>query len=150
MNLNTRSATTREPVKNGLGFTLIELLVVIAIIAILASLLLPALSQGKAKSQGIGCVNNVKQIELAWQMYADDNSGVMPPNILMDQSGKWANLPGSWVLGDARVDTEATTIQAGVLFPYARSLGSYRCPTDRSLPKTCRNPRSAVTRTTAG
>ena len=112
------------------AFTLIELLVVIAIIAVLAALLLPALAKAKTKGQGISCLNNLKQLQYAWFMYASDSG-----ERLVYNNSNGAGEPVGWVMGWLPHPLDATNVnllKQGLLWDYNKSLPTYKCPADQS------------------
>jgi prepilin-type N-terminal cleavage/methylation domain-containing protein len=121
------------------GFTLVELLVVLAIIAILAALLLPALARSRAKAQGIACVNNHRQLTLAWFMYPLDNNDWLVPNNPANFGGPDGKRFPSWAWGDMRYGspdgTNADYVigqRQGSLGTYVKTQVSFRCPGDLS------------------
>jgi prepilin-type N-terminal cleavage/methylation domain-containing protein/prepilin-type processing-associated H-X9-DG protein len=118
------------------GFTLIELLVVIAIIGILAVLLLPVLSKSRTRALTTVCLSNIKQLQICWQMYPEDNNDLLVPNnsvVAISGSGTSTLASGAtWCAGSPRYDLTTTNIENGLLFPYNRSVAIYRCPADLS------------------
>jgi len=130
-----RAGRFRAPIikRNRSAFTLIELLVVIAIIAILAALLLPVLSKAKESAYTVGCLNNLKQLEVCWHLYAVDHRDRLAPNnsVMLIGGGALAT-DISWCPDHARTDTNTIDLRNGLLFPYNTSVGIYHCPADRS------------------
>jgi len=107
------------------GFTLIELLVVIAIIGILAAALLPVISRCQEKARATQCVNNLKQLALAWIVYALDNNDDLAPNWIPGN-----NASPAWCNGNIQYPncTNITGITSGLLFPYVLQTSVYHCP----------------------
>ena len=131
---------------SGQAFTLIELLVVIAIIAILASLLLPALAKAKSKAMSIACVNHTKQLALIWELYANDHQ----ERIVLNGPGDDASGP-TWVAGSFESEQQDNTNwflltdpRYSLFGPYLKTTDIYRCPADRSTVPVAGKPQRVV------
>ena len=119
------------------GFTLIELLTVIAIIAVMAAILLPALSRARTRAQAMICLNNTKQLVLAWHIYADDNGERLPYNLGLVGSSfrtdlNWVNNVMTWDLSADNTNL-ATLTKASLGSFVSGNTGVYRCPSDQVL-----------------
>jgi prepilin-type N-terminal cleavage/methylation domain-containing protein/prepilin-type processing-associated H-X9-DG protein len=136
--LAAASSARRQAVRAAhAGFTLVELLVVIGIVAILMAVLLPALSKARGLAQRAACLNNLRQLQTCWLMYANDHDATLPPNLWVYDLSTGEPIPGldlrlTWCAGDAQKDTTTANIEKGYLFPYNRSTAIYHCPADKA------------------
>jgi len=115
------------------AFTLIELLVVIAIIAVLMAILMPSLNIAREQARSINCRSNVRSLTLAWLIYKDDNDAKLvnanTPKGSPGTRAPWVVMPPN--PGNSGIEEKKEYIKKGVLWPYVKDIGVYRCPSDR-------------------
>ncbi len=111
------------------GFTLIEILVVIALIAVLAAIEVPALTGTRVNARTTRCLSNMKQLQVCWQMYVNENNDLLPLNGPPPIPGPGGNSsPNAWITGNGQSDPPTPFIPNGLLYPYNKSLSLYACP----------------------
>jgi len=114
------------------GFTLVELLVVISIIALLVSILMPALGRAREAGQRAWCLSNTRSLTIGWMIYGDDNDGLLPMSAVGYMGSRleygdteWIRYANPWT---ATIDEKLAALRNGVLFPYLESTDIFRCP----------------------
>lgn len=137
--------TTRETIFSGragfsqrAGFTLVEVMAVIAIIIVVVSLLSAALNQTRTRTLRVICLDNMKQLQIAWQLYADDHNDYIvlnktaPVTSGVGTVAALASTSNSWVVGNPKLDKSSDNVKKGALYPIVKHPDVYRCPLDNS------------------
>ena len=131
--MTTSTRTTGRQYHAFSGLTILELLVVVSIIGLLAAMVLPALHRAQAKAHGVSCLNNLKQLQMGWQMYVDDHGGKVPLNYADLSTGVWRSSSNSWAgPSSAPFDPDDSAIRQSSLFRlgYVQSPATFVCPGD--------------------
>jgi len=139
-----------ENTRGQVGFTVLELLVVVGIIGVLCALLMPAVQGARARGGEAACLNQLRQLQLGWQMYAEDYQGALVPNLALYTNGAWRSTADSWTgLSSAPHDPTTQNIAGGTLcrLGYVPSVQVFRCPADRATVRDLRGQDLGVPRT---
>ena len=137
MQTTSSSRALRRASRGLRGFTVIEVCAVLLIIAVLVSLLTASLNKTRTRAVRINCVDHLRQLQLAWSLYIEDNNDFIPLNKTAIGSGNYKVFgrrasTNSWVAGNPREDRTTANIEKGTLFEYVQSPAIYRCPGDHS------------------